>query len=67
MTLGERMLQYRARHKISQRKLAELLGEKHINTIHRIECGKHKPHKINEIRMSARMSELEAEEEREKK
>ena len=67
MTLGERMLQYRARHKISQRKLAELLGEKHINTIQRIECGKHKPHKINEIRMSARMSELEAEEEREKK
>lgn len=66
MTLGERMLQYRARHKISQKKLAELLGEKHINTIHRIECGKHKPHKANEIRMSAKMSELEAEE-REKK
>lgn len=66
MTLGERMLQYRARHKISQKKLAELLGEKHINTIHRIECGKHKPHKANEIRLTERMYELEAEE-REKK
>lgn len=66
MTLGERMLQYRARHKISQRKLAELLGEKHINTIHRIECGKHKPHKINEIRLTEKMDKLE-EEEREKK
>lgn len=66
MTLGERMLQYRARQKISQRQLAELLGEKHINTIHRIECGKHKPHKANEIRLTERMDKLEAEE-REKK
>ena len=66
MTLGERMLQYRAGHKISQKKLADLLGEKHINTIHRIECGKHKPHKINEIRLTEKMSKLEAEE-REKK
>lgn len=66
MTLGERMLQYRAKHKISQRQLAELLGEKHINTIHRIECNKHKPHKINEIRLTEKMDKLE-EEEREKK
>ena len=66
MTLGERMLQYRARHKISQRKLAELLGEKHINTIHRNECNKHKPHKINEIRLTEKMDKLE-EEERKKK
>ena len=66
MTLGERMLQYRAKHKISQRQLAELLGEKHINTIHRIECDKHKPHKINEIRLTEKMDKLE-EEEREKK
>ena len=66
MTLGERMLQYRAKHKISQRQLTELLGEKHINTIHRIECNKHKPHKINEIRLTEKMDKLE-EEEREKK
>lgn len=62
MTLGERMLQYRARHRISQRKLADLLGEKHINTIHRIEKGKIKPHKANEIRLSAKMCELEEKE-----
>ena len=66
MTLGERMLQYRAKHKISQRQLAELLGEKYINTIHRIEYNKHKLHKINEIRLTEKMDKLE-EEERKKK
>ena len=60
--LGVRMLTYRARHRISQRKLAELLGEKHINTIYRIENGVHKPHKINEMRLSEKMDKLEAEE-----
>lgn len=62
MTLGERMLHYRARHRMSQRKLADLLGEKHVNTIHRIESGQHKPHKINEIRLTEKMDKLEAEE-----
>ena len=61
MTLGERMLQYRARHRISQGKLAELMDED-LMTIYRIENSIHKPHKINEIRLTEKMDKLEAEE-----
>lgn len=60
-SLGVRMLMYRARHRISQGKLAELMDED-IMTIYRIENGKHKPHKINEIRLTEKMDKLEAEE-----
>ena len=60
-SLGVRMLAYRARHRISQTKLAELMDED-LMTIYRIENGKHKPHKINEIRLTEKMDKLEAEE-----
>ena len=60
-SLGIRMLTYRARHRISQRKLAELMDED-LMTIYRIENGIHKPHKINEIRLTEKMDKLEAEE-----
>ena len=60
-SLGVRMLTYRARHRLSQRAFAELIGENLI-TVFRIESGTHKPHKINEIRLSQKMDELEAEE-----
>lgn len=62
--LALRMLSYRARHKLSQRKLAELMGES-LMTIYRIESGVHKPHKVNEMRLSEKMDELEAKEGRE--
>lgn len=62
MTLGERMLNYRARHRLSQRQLAELLGEKHITSICRIEKNICKPHKSREIRLSQLMDKLETEE-----
>ena len=61
MTLGERMLHYRARNRISQSKLAELMDED-LMTIYRIENGIHKPHKINEIRLTQKMDKIEAEE-----
>lgn len=60
-SLGVRMLAYRARHRLSQTKLAELMDED-LMTIYRIENGKHKPHKINEIRLTEKMDKLEAEE-----
>jgi DNA-binding XRE family transcriptional regulator len=60
-SLGVRMLTYRARHRISQTKLAELMDEE-LMTIYRIENGKHKPHKVNEIRLTEKMDKLEAEE-----
>lgn len=60
-SLGVRMIAYRARHRLSVRAFAELIGE-HMNSIYRIENGIHKPHKINEIRLTEKMDKLEAEE-----
>ena len=59
--LGIRMLTYRARHRLSQRKLADLIGENLI-TIYRTENGICKPHKVTEIRLTEKMDKLEAEE-----
>ena len=59
--LGIRMLTYRARHRLSQRAFANLIGE-NLATVFRIENGIHKPHKINEIRLTEKMDKLEAEE-----
>ncbi len=59
--LGVRMLTYRARNRLSQRALADLMGET-LATIYRVENGIHKPHKINEIRLTEKMDKLEAEE-----
>ena len=60
-SLGVRMITYRARHRLSQRAFAELMGET-LATIYRVENNIHKPHKINEIRLSEKMDKLEAEE-----
>lgn len=60
-SLGVRMITYRARHRLSQRAFAELIGE-NLATVYRIENSIHKPHRINEIRLSQKMDELEAEE-----
>lgn len=59
--LALRMLSYRSRNRLSQGKLAERMDED-LMTIYRIENGKHKPHKINEIRLTEKMDKLEAEE-----
>jgi transcriptional regulator with XRE-family HTH domain len=60
-SLGVRMITYRARHRLSQRAFADLIGET-LATVFRIENGIHKPHKINEIRLTEKMDKLEAEE-----
>ena len=60
-SLGVRMLTYRARHRLSQRKLADLIGENLI-TIYRTENGICKPHKATEIRLTEKMDKLEVEE-----
>ena len=60
-SLGARMIAYRARHRLSVRAFAEIIGE-HMNSIYRIENGIHKPHKINEIRLAEKMDKLEAKE-----
>ena len=60
-SLGVRMLIYRARHRLSQRKLADLISE-NLMTIYRTENGICKPHKVTEIRLTEKMDKLEAEE-----
>lgn len=61
--IGVRMLTYRARRKLSQTALAQLIDES-VMTIYRTENGITKPHKATEIRLTEKMDELEAEEER---
>ena len=53
MTIGERMLLYRAEHKLSQRQLGEIIGES-INTIHRCERGD-KMHLANSMKQKKKM------------
>lgn len=57
MTIGERMLVYRAKHGLTQRQFAELLGE-HANTIYKVENGV-QLHRVNEIRIELKLTELE--------
>ena len=58
MTLGERMLQYRAKKGLTQKELAELL-ETNSMMVWRCEKGCFKLHKVNEIRLMNKMKELE--------
>jgi DNA-binding XRE family transcriptional regulator len=61
VTLKERMLNYRARNRISQYKLASLLGTSQTN-IWRIENEKVKVRKNNMLYFEQKMDELEGEE-----
>jgi DNA-binding XRE family transcriptional regulator len=58
VTLKERMLNYRARNRISQYKLASLLGTSQTN-IWRIENEKVKVRKNNMLYFEQKMDELE--------
>lgn len=58
MTLGERMLNYRAMHKLTQAELADIL-EINPMAVYRCESGKFKMHKANELRISKKLEKLE--------
>lgn len=58
MTLGERMLNYRAKNKLTQIQLADLL-EISPMAVWRCESGKFKMHKTNEIIISEKLKILE--------
>lgn len=58
MTVGERMLRYRAKHRLTQSQLGEKIGET-VSTIFRCESGKVKMQKVNEVRLTIKMDELE--------
>lgn len=61
MTLGERMLDYRAKHGLTQKQLADLL-EENSNMVFKCENNKHKLHKVNELRLHLKMKTLEEKE-----
>ena len=61
MTLGERMLHYRARHNLSQRQLDRLLGISTHST-YKIENGVNKLRKTRKIFIESKMKELEEKE-----
>lgn len=58
MTLSERILEYRAKYGISQRKMDLILGENN-GTVFRIESEKRKTRKANALRISKKLDELE--------
>ena len=58
MTLAERMIAYRAKHRLTQRQLDILLDE-HVGTVWRVESGYYKTHKANAARMDMKLRELE--------
>ena len=60
MTLGERMLLYRAEHKLSQKQLGDIIGES-LNTVFRCEKGDNM-HLANRMRLDKKMSYLEEKE-----
>lgn len=60
MNLSERMMNYRAKHGLSQTALSKLLGEA-VNIVHRCENPNYnrKMHKAHELRLSLKLAELE--------
>lgn len=58
MTIGEKILMYRAKHNLTQQQMADLLGV-HCNMIHRYEKGGVNPHKVKVIQLEQKMKELE--------
>jgi transcriptional regulator with XRE-family HTH domain len=58
MNVGERMLHYRAKHNLSQKKFAEVIGVG-VQVVYRAESMKYKMHRVNEIKLMNKMDELE--------
>lgn len=58
--LGKRILRYRAKHRLTQKQMAEVLGVgKHV--VFNCENAVHKPHAANQIMLEEKMDELEEE------
>jgi DNA-binding XRE family transcriptional regulator len=58
MNFGRKMLEFRAKHNLTQTQLADIIGVD-INTIHRTETEKTKPTKRNAIKIENKMKEWE--------
>lgn len=60
MTIGERLLMFRAKYNLTQKQMSKLIDE-NINMLYRYENGNNKPHKKNELRILMKLDELEKE------
>ena len=58
MNFGKKMLEFRAKHNLTQTQLANIIGVA-INTVYRTENEKTKPSKRNEIIFENKMKEWE--------
>ena len=58
MNFGRKMLEFRAKHNLTQTQLADIIGVD-INTIHRTETEKTEPTKRNAIKFENKMKEWE--------
>ena len=60
MNFGRKMLEFRAKHNLTQKQLAELFGVD-VNTVYRTETEKTEPIKVNKIKFENKMKEYEEE------
>ena len=58
MSFGRKMLEFRAKHNLTQNQLAQILGVA-LNTVHKSECEKTNPSRRNEIVFENKMKEWE--------
>lgn len=61
MTFGRKMLEFRAKHNLTQKQLADIIGVD-VNTVHRTETEKTKPTLRNQIIFENKMKEWEEKE-----
>lgn len=62
MTIGERLLMFRAKYNLTQKQMSKLIDE-NVNMLYRYENGNNKPHKKNELRILMKLEKLEKERE----
>lgn len=60
MNFGKKMLEFRAKHNLTQKQLAEIIGVD-MNTVHRTETEKTQPTRRNAIIFENKMKEWENE------
>lgn len=58
MELSKQLLEFRAKHNLTQAQLAKIVGVA-TNTIFRYENEKNRPHKVKEIQIENKMKEWE--------
>ena len=63
MAFGRKLLEFRARHNLTQKELADIFGVD-VNTVYRTENGKTEPMQVNKIKFENKMKEWEEWEEK---